>query len=604
MNYPNPVDMDALLALDGPEFLLAAYHSILGRGPDSSGMNLHLSALTDGRLSKLEIVLALAESMEGKSRSATAPFPGLSRFRWRQRISRIPILGRLLGLARLLLPFSLLDRHRDALGCRLRMEIEARERIESQVLEMRNMLIELSHTRSLALTLNHERHQSVAALSAQMLDFNHQRFVETQRIDANLESKATALRDLVLQLNHERHLAILSILDQIGAIEDAIHVGSESVMELGSRLKACEQSLATQSARLTGVETRTDVTDKRVRSTEAHIQTIVERQEQESRRTTHALAQVVDAQHRIAPCEAKIRAMGERQEALEISLQIQVGKLGDLEAGVAHQVEAEAGLLLQSQTLEHRLAAMTSVVDRIALAQAPLSSSDATQAQLDRVYAAIEARLRGSMVDIHNRVAVYRPHLVAAVSRTGLRTVADIGCGRGEWLELIAEDCDPIGIDLNKEFVEALRIKGQRAELNEGCAWLESQPEDNLAVVSVFHVVEHLPIDRIWRLIRASYRALAPGGLLMIETPDSSNLQVGANTFWLDPTHLRPVPRALLEVLVAEGGFTVVGPLHLHTDGAALSTVIGDTDARARINLALHGPQDLGLISIKPGGRS
>jgi O-antigen chain-terminating methyltransferase len=37
-----------------------------------------------------------------------------------------------------------------------------------------------------------------------------------------------------------------------------------------------------------------------------------------------------------------------------------------------------------------------------------------------------------------------------------------------------------------------------------------------------------------------------PGGLLILETPNPENLVVGACTFWYDPTHIRPLPPAMM----------------------------------------------------------
>ena len=50
----------------------------------------------------------------------------------------------------------------------------------------------------------------------------------------------------------------------------------------------------------------------------------------------------------------------------------------------------------------------------------------------------------------------------------------------------------------------------------------------------------------------------ASGGRLLVVTPNSRNLIVLSEVFWLDPTHVRPYPRALVERLGRAAGFTTV----------------------------------------------
>ena len=75
------------------------------------------------------------------------------------------------------------------------------------------------------------------------------------------------------------------------------------------------------------------------------------------------------------------------------------------------------------------------------------------------------------------------------------------------------------------------------------------------AVVSAFHLVEHVPIDYLIDLLNECYRVLAETGLLILETPNPENLTVGTWSFHMDPTHNKPLPPLLLEFLVQNAGF-------------------------------------------------
>jgi O-antigen chain-terminating methyltransferase len=141
----------------------------------------------------------------------------------------------------------------------------------------------------------------------------------------------------------------------------------------------------------------------------------------------------------------------------------------------------------------------------------------------------------------------------------GRREVLDIGCGRGEFLELMREAGIPaVGIDLNVECVALCRDKGLEARAADLFAYLEDLPEGSLDGIFCAHLVEHLPPERLPRMIQLCATRLARGGAIAIETPNPECLAIFATYFYLDPTHVRPVPRQLLEFYFAEHGLGVV----------------------------------------------
>jgi O-antigen chain-terminating methyltransferase len=131
----------------------------------------------------------------------------------------------------------------------------------------------------------------------------------------------------------------------------------------------------------------------------------------------------------------------------------------------------------------------------------------------------------------------------------------------------------------------------------DGLHFLRSQPEGRYAAVTAFHIFEHLPFSALAEWLVEIRRVLCPGGILIAETPNPENLIVGANTFHLDPTHVRPLPSGVLEILSETVGFTVkaVRPLHPHGDLAAALK-----DLPERTAYLLYGYQDYGLIAERP----
>ncbi len=169
-------------------------------------------------------------------------------------------------------------------------------------------------------------------------------------------------------------------------------------------------------------------------------------------------------------------------------------------------------------------------------------------------YRAFEDRYRGSRDVIKERLRAYLPFLRPLA---GARTAAlDLGCGRGEWLELLGEHGFAArGIDLDDGMLAACIERGLDVQNMDALAALRAQPDGSLALVSAFHLVEHIPFDLVRQLIAEALRALQPGGLLIMETPNPENLVVGASDFYTDPSHERPIPPNLLAFAVEHGGF-------------------------------------------------
>ena len=141
----------------------------------------------------------------------------------------------------------------------------------------------------------------------------------------------------------------------------------------------------------------------------------------------------------------------------------------------------------------------------------------------------------------------------------GCRNVLDIGCGRGEFLEIMREANIPaVGIDLSQEPVEICRLKGLQAETADLFTYLAGLPEESLDGIFCAQVVEHLPPERLPEMIRLCASRLMRDGVLAIETPNPECLAIFATHFYLDPTHTRPVPHPLLAFYLEEFGVGVV----------------------------------------------
>ena len=171
-------------------------------------------------------------------------------------------------------------------------------------------------------------------------------------------------------------------------------------------------------------------------------------------------------------------------------------------------------------------------------------------------YRAFEDRHRGSRELIHERQQIYVPFLEPLKQLYPERKALDVGCGRGEWLEILQRNgFDPLGVDLDAGMLQACHDLGLPVEQGDALEMLKRMPDESLAVVSGFHVAEHIPFDVLKDLVSETMRVLKPGGLLILETPNAENLVVGAQYFYLDPSHERPIPHLLLSFLTEYCGF-------------------------------------------------
>ncbi len=235
------------------------------------------------------------------------------------------------------------------------------------------------------------------------------------------------------------------------------------------------------------------------------------------------------------------------------------------------------------------------------------ASAAAHIAALDSVkYVGFEDAFRGSADVIRERLAAYVPLF------RGHTDVLDIGCGRGEFLDLLRDAGIPArGLDVNHEMVETSRARGHQVEEGDAVGYLQSLPDGSLGGLFAAQVVEHLEPDYLGRLLETARLKLRPGSVMILETINASCWLAFFESYIRDLTHVRPLHPETLQYLVRASGFhdvrieftsPVAESTRLQRAAAAGDAAVGDlletfNENMTKLNDRLFTFQDYAIVA-------
>jgi len=405
------------------------------------------------------------------------------------------------------------------------------------------------------------------------------------------------------------HPEIYLRLDQLEAAEGRAEQWSASLQD---RLSAIQESLSILDARLhhridqsmlsTALAAR-DHTEQSILSTALaardHTDATVAEQQRHALRLAelHTEAAITDAQRSL---RADLRAeIDEASDAVHSAMSLEMDASS---TAVLDQLLPQLTLLRRRFDSFDSKSAASGTIGEAPAHGGPVKSetrqqwSSAIDAEL---YAALEDEFRGDSTSVKDRQKEYLS--IVTGSGGAEYPVVDLGCGRGEWLTVLAEaGVSAVGIDSNRVFVDEARGGGLNVEFGNLLEYLRAAADQSVRAITLFQVLEHLPFEAVAEVIDHAARVLLPGGVLIAEVPNAKNLRVGAGTFWIDPTHERPWYPDVLEFLARMSGFSDVGGLYLNpalpavdVDGVppAIAAVI------TRLSDAVDGAQDYALVA-------
>lgn len=225
-------------------------------------------------------------------------------------------------------------------------------------------------------------------------------------------------------------------------------------------------------------------------------------------------------------------------------------------------------------------------------------------AAADSAYTAFENRYRGDRAEIRERLSAYAELFL------GLSPVADLGCGRGEFLETLrARDIEGVGVESNGNAVRECLSRGLAVAQGDLVAFLRGREAASLGGVFAAQVAEHLPPAVLQALLSEAHRALRPGGLLLLETVNPRSVTGFLEVYNRDLTHERPLHPDTLRFLAAAAGFSDVRvEMKSEVEKAACLQPVppgGLPEAAAaalnenveRLNALLYGPLEYALLA-------
>ena len=154
----------------------------------------------------------------------------------------------------------------------------------------------------------------------------------------------------------------------------------------------------------------------------------------------------------------------------------------------------------------------------------------------------------------------------------GCKDVLDLGCGAGVFMGMLERTGIAVtGVERNSAIAGYAR--GLGFDVTEADA-LEFLDRQSAAFDGIYcsHFVEHLPTDKVNRLLGLMFRAIRPGGRVVLVFPDPESIRSQLLGFWRDPEHVRFYHPDLVELMARSEGFDCVW--HSHRDGPATREVV------------------------------
>jgi glycosyltransferase involved in cell wall biosynthesis/SAM-dependent methyltransferase len=251
-----------------------------------------------------------------------------------------------------------------------------------------------------------------------------------------------------------------------------------------------------------------------------------------------------------------------QQQKINDQLFTAVSTLGEKLGGLVPRVEAADRLVAETRSLPYVSGSPFEIFEEPVAGRVQGYGRRNSDPESTGTYDAFEDIFRGPEHFIRDR---QRRYLDLLGDR---EPVLDIGCGRGEFLDLLRErGLEYAGIDPDPDMVRRCRAKGhEHVEVADANSYLEKCADDSIGAIFCAQVIEHMPYEELLRFYGLGLRKLEPGGLFILETVNPHSVPA-LKTFWVDPTHQHPLFPEVALALCEISGFESAYVFHPNGKG-------------------------------------
>lgn len=456
-----------------------------------------------------------------------------------------------------------------------------------------------------------DRLQHLAACIA-VQDHSIQHLAQLRRRDGEWMSAVaqviTNLHDKLLEVRTETYNDIATRMEQMSGATKALEHDFAALRNNRDVLFKHQQNLEADLRRAQDIATGARDQAQRVAEKIGHLEDdfgaatkSLQQLREEAGVGTQRLSVIENEMSRTATRLEIVDRAGEHLRNLQNQVDretIQQQRFRELEESVARleQRTTDDGTYLKAEVAQHR--AFIAQLNEPGTPSRQRTKPSSSRGLLDAFYLRFEDRFRGARPEIKRRLKFYLPFIRSSGAGSTEFPVLDVGCGRGEWLELLKEnDLAAKGVDLNATMQAQCVERGLDVAHADVLDYLRALPDGQLGALTGFHIIEHLPLETLLDLVSHAHRVLRPGGVVIFESPNCKNLVVGACTFYVDPTHRNPVVPETAEFILASHGFVKSQINYLWPIPG--SPFKSKSAVSKLLDAYFFGPQDFSVVGFK-----